>query len=210
MILGNNTRIIIAAFAQSAIANQDVYVKYAANSEMIKGHMAKAVENKEKNDLTLAKAHPGHPIAEHYSILESEVNKHNTQLNTQLKDALNGLAGKVDSQSAADFKAETEKISKMLDRAYSEVISEAKRNDINFNANVIIALVSQASQEYGEGVKDGKFGQALEILEAIRLKTDGVTGGNPSDDLIADSAQLKVLERLDNAIQILKISMETS
>ena len=170
-ILGNVIKTAPNAFAQSAVDDQDVYVKYAANSEMIKGHMAKAVENKEKNDLELAKAHAGHPIAEHYSILESEVNEHNAQLNTQLKDALNGLAGRVDAQSAADFKAETERISKMLDQAYSDVISETKRNDIKFNANVIIALVSQAGQEYGEGIKDGKVVAEVEYQDAQAFST---------------------------------------
>jgi len=165
-ILGNVIKTAPNAFAQSAVADQDVYVKYAANSEMIKGHMAKAVENKDIHNLVLAKAHSSHPIEEHYTILEPRINERNPELNTQLKAALTGLMGKVDTQSSADFKAETEKIGKMLDQAYEAVVPESMRRDIKFNAKVIIEIVTRASVEYGNGVKDGKIVADIEYQDA--------------------------------------------
>jgi hypothetical protein len=152
------------AFGQNN--NDDADVKFATNAEMIKGHMAKAIENKDINNLVLAKAHAGHPIEEHYTILEPRVNERNPELNTQLKAALTGLMDKVGTQSSADFKAETEKISKMLDQAYKAVVPESKRGDIKFNANVIIEILTDAGVEYGNGVKGGKIIADIEYQDA--------------------------------------------
>lgn len=151
------------AFGQNT---DDSDVNFAANAEMIKGHMAKAVENKDNNNLVLAKAHFGHPIGEHYTILEPLVNEKNPELNTQLKTALTSLMDKADTQSSADFRAETEKISTMLDQAYEAVIPESERGDIKFNANVIIDIVTTAGVEYGNGVKDGKIIADIEYQDA--------------------------------------------
>jgi urease gamma subunit len=74
--------------------------------------------------------------------------------------------GKVDTQSSAEFKAETERISKMLDQAYLAVVPEAKRGDSKFNANVIIAVVTRSGAEYSEGVKDGKVVADVEYQDA--------------------------------------------
>jgi hypothetical protein len=156
-----------SAFAKT----DDLHVQFVSNVEMIKGHMAQAVANKEKNDLELAKAHASHPIAEHYSTLQSEVEEHDAQLNSQLKSSLDGLAGNVDTMTAANFKIETERINKLLDDAVLKVIPSSETKDAKFNAQVIIALLSQTEKEYEEAVHDGKIVAMVEYQDAQAFRT---------------------------------------
>lgn len=165
MLLAVSTTVIPmqrSAYAQAS----DLHVQFVSNVEMIKGHMAQAVANLEKNDLALAKAHSGHPIAEHYSILQSEIEEHDAQLNSQLKKAFEGLAGNIDTMSAANFKIETERISKLLDDAVLKVIPSSEAKDVKFNARVIITLILQTEQEYEEAVNDGKIIAMVEYQDS--------------------------------------------
>jgi hypothetical protein len=148
--------------------NQDnaLLIKFAANAEMIKGHIGKAIENKEASNLELAKAHAGHPIAEHYTVLEPLINQTDPQLSGELKQSLTSLVDRVEDMSVLQFKLEADKTLKLLDQAYSEVIPEAQNNDIKFSARTVIGLVTQATEEYEEGVKDGKIVQVVEYQDA--------------------------------------------
>lgn len=158
---------ITTPMQRSAFAdNSDSDVQFVANVEMIKGHMAQAVANKENNDSGLAKAHATHPIAEHYQVLQSTIEAHDAQLNSQLKAALEGLGGKVDTMTATNFKAETERIGALLDQAVSKVIPESEAKDIQFSAKVVIALLAQLNQEYEEGVQNGKIVAMVEYQDA--------------------------------------------
>lgn len=142
-------------------------VKFVANFEMIKGHIGKAEENKNSNELELAKAHAGHPIAEHYIVLEPLINQTDSQLSSALKQSLTSLVDKVaTTSSAAQFKSEADKAIELLNQAYSKVIPQAQKNDTKFNAHVLIALVTQVTEEYEEGVKDGKVVQVVEYQDA--------------------------------------------
>jgi hypothetical protein len=170
MLLGQST--ILTPLQQSASAQtEDSHVQFVSNVEMIKGHMAQAVANKEKSELALAKAHASHPIAEHYSLIQSEIEENDAQLNSQLKAALDGLAGNVDTMLGADFKSETDRISKLLDDAVSRVIPSRETKDAKFNAQVVIALVSQTEEEYEEGVNEGKIVAMVEYQDAQAFRT---------------------------------------
>ncbi len=148
--------------------NQDnaLLIKFAANAEMIKGHIGKAIENKEAGNLELAKAHAGHPLAEHYTVLEPLINQTDPQLSRELKQNLTSLVDRVANMSVLQFKLEADRTLELLDQAYSKVIPEAQKNDVKFNARTVIGLVTQATEEYGEGVKDGKIVQVVEYQDA--------------------------------------------
>lgn len=150
------------AFAQQ----QDEDVSFVSNVEMIRGHIMMAVANKEKNDLALAQAHSTHPIAELYTLIESEVQKGDGQLNTQLKSALSGLSEKAKNLPAADFKAEADRINSMLDQAVRTVVPDTKRNDVKFNVNVIGSILSGTNEDYGEAIKDGKIEAMVDYQDA--------------------------------------------
>lgn len=195
---------IVIPIQKSAYAQtNDLDVQFVSIVEMIKGHMAQAVANKEKNDLPLAKAHSGHPIAEHYSALQSEIEDHDTLLDSQLKMSLDGLAGNVDTMTAADFKIETERISKLLDDAVSRVIPSSETSDAKFNAQVIIALISQAEQEYEEAVLDGKIIAMVEYqdAQAFRMRANVIF------DQIASDLSAHEVEITSDFFENLELSM---
>jgi hypothetical protein len=161
-----------------------------------------AVIDKERSDTGLAVAHSMHPAAELYTLIESEIQKHNSSLNNTLKTALTDLPNKANTLSPSDFRAETEKIDNMLDQADSEVIAPVnERTDTKFNANVIISLVSHAAEEYGEGVKDGKIVSMVEYQDAqgFRTRADGLFNQTVKDGFTGNNTQQR-----DNTIDSLK------
>lgn len=160
--IANVSGSIQAAYAQQ----QDGDVDFVSNIEMMRGHIMMAVDNKEKNNLEFAQAHAAHPIAELYTLIESEIQEHYEPLNAQLNATLGDLPEKADSLSAADFSAEADKINGMLDQAVQAVVPETKRSDVKFNASVIGSILSVTKEEYKEAVKDGKIEAMVEYHDA--------------------------------------------
>lgn len=165
------TSITIAAIlalgvAVPAFAQNEEHVQFVANIEFIKGHLEQATANKQANDLALAKAHAGHPVAEHYSLIEEEVEEHDEQLNTDLKDALTALAGQVDTLDSAAFQKQVAEINSMLDQAKESAIGATERNDPKFNAAVMMSVLETAEHEYEEAVADGKIMEMVEYQDA--------------------------------------------
>jgi hypothetical protein len=147
--------LIALGIAVPSFAQNEEHVQFVANIEFIKGHLEQAVANKQTNDAELAKAHSGHPIAEHYSLVEEEVEEHNAELNAELKSSLMALAGQVDSLSAPEFQTQVTEINGMLDEAKESTISETERTDPKFNAVVIISVLEVTEHEYEEAVENG-------------------------------------------------------
>ena len=158
--------ILALVVAVPAFAQNEERVQFVANIEFIKGHLEQAVGNKQENSTELAKAHSGHPIAEHYSLIEEEVEEHNGELNTELKSALTALPGQVDSLSASEFQATVTEISGLLDDAKESAISAAERNDPKFNAVVMISVLEAAEHEYEEAVQNGTVKEMVEYQDA--------------------------------------------
>ena len=189
---------------------EDPDVKFASNIEMIKGHMDQAVIDKDKNDTGLAKAHSEHPVAELYTLIGPEIQKHDSTLNSTLETALTDLPNKVDTLSASNFRTETEKIAKMLDQAYTEVVPATERNNSEFNAKVIISLVSHVAEEYGEGVKDGKIIATVEYQDAqgFRGRADGLFNQTVKDAFTTTNNNNSTLLQIkdDNATTVSLLS----
>jgi hypothetical protein len=158
--------ILALAAAVPAFAQNEEHVQFVANIEFIKGHLEQAVVNKQANDTGLAKAHSGHPIAEHYSLIEEEVEEHDAQLNAELKSALTALAGQVDSLSSSEFQAQVVEINGMLDGAKESAISATERDDPKFNAAVMISILELAEREYEEAVENGAIKEMVEYQDA--------------------------------------------
>jgi hypothetical protein len=152
--------------AVPSFAQNEEHVQFVANIEFIKGHLEQAVANKQTNDAELAKAHSGHPIAEHYSLVEEEVEEHNAELNAELKSSLMALAGQVDSLSAPEFQTQVTEINGMLDEAKESTISETERTDPKFNAVVIISVLEVTEHEYEEAVENGTVKAMVEYQDA--------------------------------------------
>src|SRR5215204_4130026 len=78
----NNTATLTPITDQGLNSTQ---VDFASNIEQIRGHLNAAVMNKEAGNITLAKAHTLHPIAEIYSSIEPRISNANITLNETLQ-----------------------------------------------------------------------------------------------------------------------------
>jgi len=157
---------VLAFGAAPAFAQSEEHVQFAANIEFIKGHLEQAVANKQANSTELAKAHSGHPIAEHYSLIEEEIEEHNQELNTELKGALTALLGQVDTLDSQQFQSRVTEINGMLDEAKESAISATEKNDSKFNAVVMTTVLEVAEHEYEEAVVNGTIKEMVEYQDA--------------------------------------------
>lgn len=155
------------AVALPAFAQNEEHVQFVANIEFIKGHLEQAVANKQVNNTELAKAHSVHPTAEHYSLIEEEVEEHNAELNTELKSALIALAEQVDSLDFSAFQTRVTEINSMLDNAKESAISASERNDPKFNAALTASVLELAEHEYEEAVENGAIKAMVEYQDVI-------------------------------------------
>jgi hypothetical protein len=158
--------VLATAFSLPAFGQNEEHVKFAADIEFIKGHLAQALENKQGGNATLAKAHATHPIAEDYSLVKEEIAEHDEQLETQLEDSLTQLLAQVDSLATPDFQNKINEINGMLDRALEAVLSETEREDGKFNALVILLLLETGEHEYEAAIEDGSIVEMVEYQDA--------------------------------------------
>lgn len=151
---------------EEAVPSENEHVEFAANIEFIKGHLTKAVENKQAGNTSLAIAHSGHPIEEVYTLIEGELAEHNASLNTDLKNSLSELANQVVDLSATDFQGQVAEINAMLDNALDSVIGQSEQSDPKFNAQVAISLMETAEVEYEEAISDGRIVEMIEYQDS--------------------------------------------
>jgi hypothetical protein len=140
-------------------------VEFAANLEYIRGHLAKAVENKQANNTELAIAHAGHPVEEVYTLIEAAIQEQNATLNTELEESLTSLANQIDTMTLEQVQTEVSEITEMLDQAESAVLGD-EMGEPEFAAQVAIAVLETAQLEYSEAVEDGQIVEMIEYQDS--------------------------------------------
>lgn len=157
-------------FGLTNSVNQDA-VAFAANIEMIKGHMYQAMKNKINNNTDLALAHAGHPIEEHFALIEAEINEHDSELGSGLKAALTNFANNIDEVSVGEARVERVGIIRMLNSAMDQVIPEEARSDVRFRVSVINTLLETVEEEYSEAIEGGEITEMIEYQDADAFKS---------------------------------------
>lgn len=142
------------------------HVDFAAQAEFIRGHLMQAVANKEANKIDLAKAHAGHPAAEHFAAIVPEIMKHNKAIHDELETALDQLPRKVDTLNNTDFKKEADRIDVLLENAILASVPSSMRDNSTFWIKVAIKLLETAEHEYEEGVSGGEVKEMIEYQDA--------------------------------------------
>jgi hypothetical protein len=165
-VIGGINNEITEGFKLGGAAVDSEKAGFAANVEMIKGHMSQAVKNVLNNNYELAAAHAGHPIAEHYALLKTELGEHNKALDGDLETALKGFAANIKNMSAVDTKAQVVKITRMLNTATADVVTGDTWADFKFRAAVTNMLLSTVQEEYAEAIQGGKIAQMVEYQDA--------------------------------------------
>lgn len=138
---------------------------FAANVEFIRGHLEKAIENKNAGRTELALAHAGHPVEEVYSLITVPLAAADADLDAQLDDALVTLANEIDTMSASQVESAVADINGLLDDAMTAVVGN-KDSDRAFNAMVMVLLLQTAEVEYSEAVENGQIIEEIEYQDA--------------------------------------------
>lgn len=146
--------------------DEEEHVDFAAQVEFIRGHLMQAVANKEANKIDLATAHAGHPAAEHFAAMESEIMKHNKAIHDELQTVLDQLPNKVKALNSTDFKKETDRIDALLENAVRASVPASMRDDSTFWIKVAIKLLETTEHEYEEGVSGGEVKEMIEYQDA--------------------------------------------
>ncbi|MGI0020823.1 MAG: hypothetical protein ACREAY_10175 [Nitrososphaera sp.] len=147
---------------QAAAGNS---AEFVANIEFIRGHLEKAIENKNAGNIELAIAHSGHPVDEIYSLVEGDISSKDDALNTELKGALTALANQANTASAAEFEDSVNAILPMLDGAV-EAVAGDEASDPALWAQAIVLLLETANLEYSEAVEGGEIVEMIEYQDA--------------------------------------------
>lgn len=159
----------VAIGITKAFAQTEKPVDFVTNIEYIRGHLEKAVENKDAGNSTLAVAHAGHPVAEVYTLIKAEIQAENATLDTKLEGDLDALYAQIGDQNmtAADARARVADINASLDSAVAEVVGkENSNNSTTLWAQVATGLLSTSVEEYKEGVANGTIVQMVEYQDA--------------------------------------------
>jgi hypothetical protein len=139
--------------------------EFVANVEFIRGHLEKAIENKNAGNIELAIAHSGHPIDEIYSLIEADISSQNAELNTELKGALTALANQANTATATEFESSVNAILPMLDDAV-EAVAGDEAAESQLWAETAVLLLETANLEYGEAVEGGEIVEMIEYQDA--------------------------------------------
>jgi hypothetical protein len=141
-------------------------VEFAAQVEFIRGHLAQAVANKNNNEIDLAIAHAGHPVAEHFGVIAPVIMKHDQSLYGELQTSLDQLPGLVQTLDSPDFKKEVDRIDALLDSAVKSLVPESMMDDTKFWIKVAMELLETAEHEYEEAVHEGMIEEMVEYQDA--------------------------------------------
>lgn len=159
--------IFSVAAGKSAFAESEEHVEFVTNIEFIRGHLEKALENRQAENPNMAVAHAGHPISEVFSLIQGEIKEHDEALATKLEADLTDIVSNINTMSVADVQAKINEINASLDKAVESVVSSSERSDPAFTARVIIGLLDTAHHEYEEGVVDGKVAEQVEYQDSL-------------------------------------------
>lgn len=163
-IASMTTTAIRPSFAQVEVEGN---AEFVANVEFIRGHLEKAVENKNAGNIELAIAHAGHPIEEVYSLVEGDISSKDAALNTELKGALTALANQANTASVQEFENAVNAILPMLDDAVEAVVGEEEAaGNAALWARATMLLLETANLEYGEAVEGGEIVEMIEYQDA--------------------------------------------
>jgi hypothetical protein len=167
-ILGMFGLTFILALSLCAIpvfAEEDEKVAFAGYLEEMLGHIHAIENNLDENNKQLASTHALHPIAELYDLISPELEEHDTELNSELKQALFELndktTGNVTREQAQEAIDEVKDLVKIV---RSTVVGD-EYDRTNFKIKLIIGLLETAQVEYEEAVSGGEINEMAEFQD---------------------------------------------
>lgn len=195
--------LVLTAFIhEEAFAHQE-HTDFITNSEYIKGHLEKAIENKQANNTELAIAHSGHPIEEVFTLMEGPLEEVSPERAAELKEALEALPNSVQSDTVQAFSEKVTDITGMMDEAIV-VFAGEEANELATKAGVISGLLETAAIEYEEAVVDGQIVEMIEYQDASAFisRANAVFGTIQSEIDAEEAEEISgFFEQLDSSLE---------
>ena len=157
-----NSSVANETMTSTATAPNVTFVEFVSNIEQIRGHLDRALNNKESGNDTLSQAHTFHPIEEVYASIEEQLVSQNGTLNETLSVALQDLSSSVPNVTVEQFREQIDAINMQLDNIVQTLLPSSELSNPAFNASVVARLLDIAGHEYEEAVANGTI---IEIIE---------------------------------------------
>ena len=159
----------ILALSLNAIpvfAEEDETVEFAGYLEEMLGHFDAIENNLDENNRQLATTHALHPIAELYDLISPELQEHDSELDSELKQALFELNDKTTSAGITREQAQEaiDEARDLVDVVRATVVGD-KYDRTNFKIKLIIGLLETAQIEYEEAVSGGEIKKMTEFQD---------------------------------------------
>ncbi|MDR5902584.1 hypothetical protein [Halomonas icarae] len=171
---------------------------YYTNLAMMKGHLTVARELYQAGEQTAAQPHFGHPIHEHYGVLEPAFEARGVEgIESNLKALVETMRTGGEWESKTDAYATA---LEAIDEAMQDVDGEL-RDDVAFQSRAQLVLLRQALHEYEEAVDDGQFVNIVEYQDSRGFVLTAQALLEAQVDLYAEDTYAELLAAYESTLE---------
>ncbi|MGQ0795944.1 MAG: PEFG-CTERM sorting domain-containing protein [Nitrosopumilaceae archaeon] len=165
-LLGLTVIITLSVFTIPAFAAEDEKVVFAGYIEEMLGHFHAIENNLDEDNRQLASIHAMHPIAELYDLMAPELQEHDANLDSELRQALIELNDKTTSAGVTREQAQEaiDDARDLLQITTATVVGN-EYDRTNFKIKLMIGLLETSIAEYGEAVANGQINEMAEFQD---------------------------------------------
>ncbi len=155
--------------------------------EQMIGHLDASILNVQNNNSLLAVAHALHPIEEIADIINNRLIQTNETLTKEFSSKLNQYVQTVRSDNPNKIITEKKELEKLINDGLDQSISLEKRTNRDYILNVTAELITIASEEYTESMRQGKIINLLEYQDGQQFFKRAIILLNKSQPYLSDN-----------------------
>ena len=197
---------------QTAFADAQEKLDFAAGLEEALGHFWALELNLDRGDAALAETHALHPPSELYDSMKPQLQAADPAFDEEFGDALNDLKNRATTVvPRAQAQAAIDNVKALVEEARTLVVGDALSNDPYFKIQLIKSLLETSIVEYGVAIADGEIVEMAEFQDgqAFVVRSQAIFNEISSEidaDVAADisaiysSLHVAYAERADPAV----------
>ncbi|MGI0009137.1 MAG: PEFG-CTERM sorting domain-containing protein [Nitrosopumilaceae archaeon] len=156
----------LSLYAIPTFAEEDEKLVLAGYLEEMLGHFHAIENNLDENNRQLATTHALHPVAELYDLISPELQEHDVELDSELRQTLIELNDKTTSAGVTREQAQEaiDEAKDLVEITRTTVVGD-EYDKTNFKIKLIIGLLETSIAEYGEAVANGQINEMAEFQD---------------------------------------------
>lgn len=156
----------LSLYAIPTFAEEDEKLVFAGYLEEMLGHFHAIENNLDENNRQLATTHALHPVAELYDLISPELQEHDVELDSELRQTLIELNDKTTSVGVTREQAQEaiDEAKDLIEITRATVVGD-EYDKTNFKIKLIIGLLETSIAEYGEAVANGQINEMAEFQD---------------------------------------------